>query len=109
MNAYLKLVISEIEADPNSFKKVDIKKLEAVYQKFKITDPITDKLLAELRNLDPDSRNRRVGQLKSSSLQAYEMDKNPEMLMEKAMKIPQNQDDTLFTKEILAQKPHKSD
>ena len=32
-----------------------------------------------------------------------------EMLMEKAMKIPQNQDDTLFTKEILAQKPHKSD
>ena len=37
------------------------------------------------------------------------MDKNPEMLMEKAMKIPRNHEETLFTKEILQQKSHQTD
>ena len=91
-------MIRAVERNGKNFGKIDLKRVEAIYAKAKTTDPVTDKLISELKGLDPEGKNKKVGQLRSSAFQAYEMDTNPEMLMEKAMKIPRNSDDAQFTK-----------
>lgn len=75
--AYLKLMISIVEKNPQeNFKKVDMKTIDYVYDKSKIPDSLTDKLLKDLKSLDP-STSKKVGRLESSIFQHFSIDKNP--------------------------------
>lgn len=40
-----------IERNPELYKKLDIKAIEYVYDRSKVTDVVTDKLIKDLKNL----------------------------------------------------------
>lgn len=56
-------MISIVEKNPQeNFKKLDMKTIDYVYDKSKIPDSLTDKLLKDLKSLDP-STSKKVGKL----------------------------------------------
>lgn len=78
LNAYLKLIISMVEKNPTEyFKNVDLKAIQYVYDQGKASDVVTDKLIKDLKNLDPSISDKRVGKLDSSIFQHYSIEKNP--------------------------------
>lgn len=57
-----------------------MKGIEAAYEKRKITDPVTDKLIKDMKSLDP-MNTKKVGKLDFSYLQQFSIDKNTDILM----------------------------
>jgi hypothetical protein len=60
LNAYLKLISCLIDKNPSDLKAIDIKAIEYVYDCSKTSDPITEKLIKDLKNIEV---NKKVGKL----------------------------------------------
>lgn len=77
INAFLKLMISVVQKNPNEiYKKVDFKTIDYVYERTNVSDSVTDKLIKDLRALDPTTP-RKIGKLEPSIFQHFSIDKNP--------------------------------
>lgn len=70
-----------------------------MYDRSKTSDPVTSKLIKDLKNLDPavNQGSKKVGKLESSIFQHFSVDKNPEMLMEKAARVPRSNEELQVT------------
>lgn len=54
-----------------------MKAIDYVYDKSKVSDNLTAKLLKDLKNLDPQLSGKTVGKLANSLLQNFSVDQNP--------------------------------
>lgn len=55
-----------------------MKAIEYVYDKSKVTDPVSDQLIKKLKMLDPALKNKKVGQLSASLIDLFSFENNPD-------------------------------
>lgn len=67
-----------------------------MYDKSSTTDPVTDKLIKDLKSLDPAIKHKKVNQLPSSMMSSFSFENNPDYLMENAMKVPRDKEEVKF-------------
>lgn len=53
------------------YKNIDMKTIEYVYDKSKTTDPVTNKLIKDLKSMDPSLGGSKIGKLQLSILQQF--------------------------------------
>lgn len=94
---YIKLCINNCEIDPNSSNFINIEGLQELVDKS--FNPKVGQLFKYLKELK--NKENKIGVLSDNIKKMFDMEKNADFMMERASKIPQNNDQLNDIKQIL--------
>jgi hypothetical protein len=97
---FIKLCVSCCETDPNSLTAVNLAGLEGLVDRSE--SPKVAQLFKYLKELR--SREKGVGVISDSVKKLFDMEKNADFLMERASKVPQNNEQLSDIRQILKEK-----